>query len=66
MLRARRAVRLHSTVNVLVTSSAELRSLNQRFRGVNQATDVLSFPAEAEPAEQSQCGGRRDFCRHRP
>ncbi len=52
VLRARRAVHLRSTVNVLVTSSAELRSLNQRFRGVNQATDVLSFPAE--PSRQSK------------
>lgn len=32
-------------VNVLITSSAELRSLNRRFRGLDKATDVLSFPA---------------------
>jgi probable rRNA maturation factor len=43
--RARRAVKLRDTVNVLVTNSAELRSLNDRFRGANKATDVLSFPA---------------------
>ncbi len=47
VLRARRAVRLRCPVNVLVTSSAELRSFNQRFRGANKATDVLSFPAPA-------------------
>jgi probable rRNA maturation factor len=45
VLRARRAVRLRNPVNVLVTSSAELRSFNQQFRGANKATDVLSFPA---------------------
>ncbi|MGC2171907.1 MAG: rRNA maturation RNase YbeY [Candidatus Sulfotelmatobacter sp.] len=45
MLRARRAVHLRGTVNVLVTNGAELRSLNRRFRGVDKATDVLSFPA---------------------
>jgi probable rRNA maturation factor len=45
VLRARRAIRLRCPVNVLVTSSAELRSFNQRFRGANKATDVLSFPA---------------------
>jgi probable rRNA maturation factor len=45
VLRARRAVRLRNPVNVLVTSSAELRSFNHRFRGANKATDVLSFPA---------------------
>lgn len=44
VLRARRAVPLHDPVNVLVTSSSELRSLNRRFRGADKATDVLSFP----------------------
>jgi len=52
VLRARRAVRLRNPVNVLVTSSAELRSFNQRFRGANKATDVLSFPAP--PASRRQ------------
>lgn len=45
VLRARRAVSLRGTVNVLVTSSSELRILNRRFRGADKATDVLSFPA---------------------
>jgi probable rRNA maturation factor len=43
--RARAAAGLRAAVNVLVTSSAELRELNQRFRGKDQPTDVLSFPA---------------------
>lgn len=43
--RARRAVRLRETVNVLVTSSGELRVLNRRFRGKDKATDILSFPS---------------------
>lgn len=42
--RAMRSLRLKGEVNVLVTSSHELRKLNRRFRGKNQATDVLSFP----------------------
>jgi ssRNA-specific RNase YbeY (16S rRNA maturation enzyme) len=33
VLRARRAVHLRDTVNVLVTNSQELRSLNRHFRG---------------------------------
>ena len=45
VLRARKAVRLRDTVNVLVTSSHELRSLNRQFRGTDKATDVLSFPS---------------------
>jgi probable rRNA maturation factor len=36
---------LGDPVNVLVTSGQELRSLNQRFRGKDKITDVLSFPA---------------------
>jgi probable rRNA maturation factor len=45
VLRARRAVHLRGTVNVLVTNSSELRSLNRRFRKKDKATDVLSFPS---------------------
>jgi probable rRNA maturation factor len=43
--RARRAAGLKGAVNVLVTSSAETKSLNRRFRGKDKPTDVLSFPA---------------------
>jgi probable rRNA maturation factor len=49
--RARRAAGLKGRVNVLVTSSAEMKSLNRRFRGKDKATDVLSFPAEADSHE---------------
>lgn len=42
--RASRASKLKGSVNVLVTGSAELRSLNRRFRAQDQPTDVLSFP----------------------
>ena len=45
--RASRASKLAGAVNVLVTGSAELRSLNRRFRGKDQPTDVLSFPPGA-------------------
>ncbi len=44
--RAGRALRLQGTVNVLVTSSRELRVLNHRFRDKDQPTDVLSFAPE--------------------
>lgn len=47
VLRARRAARLAGTVNVLVTTSSDLRALNRRFRGADKATDVLSFPSPA-------------------
>lgn len=45
--RARRAARLKGLVDVLVTSSQAMKSLNRRFRGKNYPTDVLSFPAVA-------------------
>lgn len=45
MRRARAAAGLRGTVNVLVTGSAAMRTLNRRFRGKNKATDVLSFPS---------------------
>ena len=44
--RAGRAVRLSGEVNVLVTSSREVRALNRRFRGKNKPTDVISFPPD--------------------
>jgi probable rRNA maturation factor len=43
--RAQRAAGVRGEVDVLVTSSAELRRLNRRFRRKNKATDVLSFPS---------------------
>ena len=54
VLRARRLVRLSETVNVLVTNSAELRSLNRQFRGIDKATDVLSFPSPLPTNGQSK------------
>jgi len=45
VLCARKAVGLRAPVNVLVTSSAAVRSLNRQFRNQNKATDVLSFPS---------------------
>ncbi len=50
--RARRAAGLKGTVNVLLTTSAEMKSLNRRFRGKDQPTDVLSFPAEPDAQKQ--------------
>ena len=46
--RARRVAELKGAVNVLLTSSAEMKSLNRRFRGTDKPTDVLSFPSEPQ------------------
>jgi probable rRNA maturation factor len=50
--RARCAAGLQGAVNVFVTSSAEMKSLNRRFRGKDKPTDVLSFPAEPDAGKQ--------------
>jgi probable rRNA maturation factor len=55
LARARRAAGLRGAVNVLLTTSAEMRSLNRRFRGKDEPTDVLSFPAE--PGARKQFAG---------
>jgi probable rRNA maturation factor len=45
VMQARRESRLRGRVNVLVTGSATMRTLNARFRGKSKPTDVLSFPS---------------------
>lgn len=42
---AKAAVRLQGQVTVLLTTDAAIRRLNRRFRAINKATDVLSFPS---------------------
>lgn len=56
VVRARRAVPLLDPVNVLVTGSSELRSLNRRFRGADKPTDVLSFPAPRDEQNRTIAG----------
>jgi len=48
-LQASRALRLHGMVNILVTTSSDLRALNRRFLGKDRPTDVLSFPPALVP-----------------
>ncbi len=38
-----------SGVTVVITDDAHVRALNKQFRGVDAATDVLSFPADPPP-----------------
>ena len=35
-------------ISLVLTSDKKLRFLNQQFRGIDQATDVLSFPGEMQ------------------
>jgi probable rRNA maturation factor len=52
LTRARRCVRLKGAVSVLLTTSAEMKFLNRRFRGKDKPTDVLSFPVEPMAASK--------------
>ena len=54
--RARRAAGLKGVVDILLTSSSEMRSLNRRFRGIDKTTDVLSFPAAADDVRKEFAG----------
>jgi probable rRNA maturation factor len=49
--KACKAAKVKGSVNVVVTNSQEMRSLNRRFRGKDKATDVLSFPPIADFAD---------------
>jgi probable rRNA maturation factor len=48
---AQTTVRLKGQVTALLTTDAAIRRMNRQFRGLNKATDVLSFPAEGFGAE---------------
>lgn len=39
-------------INILITESEEIKSLNSEFRGLDKTTDVLSFPAPEFPPGQ--------------
>jgi probable rRNA maturation factor len=42
---AQASVRLKGQVTILLTTDPAIRKLNRQFRGMNKATDVLSFPS---------------------
>jgi probable rRNA maturation factor len=53
-LRAIAPARARGTVSVTVVSDARVRALNRRYRGVNRATDVLSFPTQRTTSLRSR------------
>ena len=54
-------------VALRITSDDGIRALNQAFRDVDEATDVLSFPAEERPEPKYAAGrGRRRSVRRVP
>jgi probable rRNA maturation factor len=44
-------LRLRGTIEILLTGDARMRELNRRFRGVDSATDVLTFPGDRDGGE---------------
>jgi probable rRNA maturation factor len=51
--------RARGTLSVAVVSDARVRTLNRRYRGVDRATDVLSFPAEVSPRDEPRAPGHK-------
>jgi probable rRNA maturation factor len=43
--------RSESSVTIAFVSDSKIRSLNQQFRGINNPTDVLSFPSDLDTDE---------------
>jgi probable rRNA maturation factor len=41
----------HALATILLTSDAEVRALNAKWRGLDSATNVLSFPAAEPPGD---------------
>ena len=50
--RAQLAVPVEGQVSVLLTADPAIKRLNQIFRGIDKATDVLSFPAQTVPTRK--------------
>jgi len=46
----------HGTVTVVVTTDRRMRTINREWRGVDRATDVLSFPAGDDPGPAKHLG----------
>ena len=57
---------VRGTVSIAFVSNRRIRGLNCRYRGHDSATDVLSFPANSEPAEAPKARRRLASTPHSP
>jgi probable rRNA maturation factor len=51
--------RVRGSIGIAMVSDARIRQLNQRFRGIDHVTDVLSFPADSNISPQRTRRTRR-------
>jgi probable rRNA maturation factor len=56
LARVKRALGLTGECSVLLTGDERLRKLNLQFRGMDKATDVLSFPAFSDVSSTASGG----------
>lgn len=54
---AQKAVKLRGEVSVLLTTDSAVRRLNRTYRGIDRATDVLSFPAVDSSGGEDRIAG---------
>jgi probable rRNA maturation factor len=45
------------SLTVVITGNKRLKELNQQFRGIDEATDVLSFPSDANRKDEARYMG---------
>jgi probable rRNA maturation factor len=51
--------RVRGSMTVALVSDARMRALNRQYRGMDYATDVLSFPVNPVPLEDSRASQSR-------
>jgi probable rRNA maturation factor len=47
----------HASIEVFLVKDEKINEINNKFRGINQITDVLSFPQESFPGTKEEVLG---------
>ena len=52
------AARVETELSIILVSDRRIRTLNERYRKKNRATDVLAFPLAMDGAGRPRCSSR--------